>query len=394
MKRTIMLLIFVFAFSAVFAQKNKVTSAQNLKNTGKLDQALKTINEAVDTSNDKAVKSYTWPKAWETRGEIFQAIFQSSDENVKKLVNDPLAESFKSYKEAIKLDAKGSFEKSIKIKLTLLTNDFLNQASEAFNNDDYSLAMKSFETILEINELPLIKMDNPDLIDTVIIFNAGLAAYNAQDYDNATKYFYEAAKYGYDGGRTYTLIASAYQLKGTASDTLKALDVLKEGFEKYPEDNGVLTSMIQIYLDLDRTEDAMKYLELAIAQDPNNATFYYAQATLYDKIENEENAIKMYEKSLSIDPKYFNSNYNLGVLYYNKGVKQIEVANAIPPNESARYDEEIKKADIWWEKALPYMEKCKESNPEDVMTLESLKNLYYRLKDMDKYNAILELLGQ
>jgi hypothetical protein len=36
------------------------------------------------------------------------------------------------------------------------------------------------------------------------------------------------------------------------------------------------------------------------------------------------------------------------------------------------------------------MEKCHTLQPEDKMVLESLKNLYYRLKNMDKYNEILE----
>ena len=61
---------------------------------------------------------------------------------------------------------------------------------------------------------------------------------------------------------------------------------------------------------------------------------------------------------------------------------------------NAKYEAELKKADVWFEKSVPYMEKCEEINPEDPMTLESLKNLYYRMKAMDKYNAILEKLGQ
>ncbi len=394
MKRTIILLTFVFAVSAVFAQKGKVTTAQNYKDTGKLDKAVEAINEAIDSSDEKAEKSVIWPRTWEMRGEIYQAIFQSEDENVKKLSDDPLQVAFDSYKKAIELDTKGSFEKSIKIKLTLLTNDFTNQAINAFNDNNYAQALNSFERILEINEMPMIKNDNPDVVDTVIIFNTGLAAYNAEQYDKAVKYYTEAAKYGYNGARTYSLIASSYQNKQTAADTTKALDILKEGFEKYPEDNGVLTSMIQIYLDMNKTEEAMKYLEMAISQDPNNATFYFAQGTLYEKIEDEANAIKMYEKALEIDPQFYNANYNLGALYYNKGVKQIEIANAVPANENEKYVAETKKADIWWEKALPFMEKCQELKPDDIMTLESLKNLYYRMKDMDKYNAVLEKLGQ
>ena len=391
MKRTIMLLSFVFAFSAVFAQKKAVTSAQNFRNAGDFEQALKSINEAVDVSNSKAAKTHSVPKTWETRGDIFQAVFRSNEGNI---VNDPLTEAFNSYKKAIELDAKKRSEKSIKLKLFTLTNDLLIQASNAFNDGNYDLAQKSFETIMSINELPLIKNDNPDFVDTETILNAGLAAYNAEKFDDAIKYFTEVAEYEYDEGRTYSLIAAAYQSKKTVSDTLKAIDVLKEAFEKYPEENSILVYLIQIYLDLDRTEDAMSYLEVAISQDASNPVYYFAQGGLYEKLEKEEEAISMYEKSLSLNSNYFDTNFNLGVLYYNRGIKQIEVANAVPPNESERYEEEVKKADAWWEKALPYMEKCREITPDDEDTLESLKNLYYRLKEMDKYNAILELLDQ
>lgn len=391
MKRTIIFLTLMIAVSTAFAQRGKVTSALTLKDTGKLDQALEAIKETIDPSNDKAEKSIDWPRTWEVRGEIFQAIYQSKDEKFKKLSADPLTEALDSYKKALSLDAGNKFSKSLKIKLTLLTNDLQNQAVQAFNDEDYPKALKSFEQVLEINNLPVVKADNPQVVDTVIIFNTGLAAYNAQNYDKAIGYYKEAAKYGYNEARTYSLIASSYEQK---NDTIGALETLKEGFGKYPEDNGILTSMIQIYLNLNKTEEAMKYLQMAIDQDPNNATYYFALGTLYEKIDDEENAIKTYEKAMSADPKFFNAYYNLGALYYNKGVKQIEIANKVPANDNDKYVEETKKADIWWEKSLPFMEKCHEINPEDTITLESLKNLYYRMKKMEQYNQVLEKLGQ
>lgn len=391
MKRSIILLTFIFAVTTAFAQKGKVTSALNFKDTDKLDKALEMIEETIDPSNEKSDKTIDWPRTWEVRGEIYQAIAQSKDANVKKLAEDPLTEALNSYKKAIELDDKNKFDKSLKIKLTLLTNDLANQAVDAFNNDDFKKALRSFEQIIDINNTDLIKADSPDAVDTIYVFNAGLAAYNAGQYDKAIKYYEEAAKYGYNGARTISLIANSYQQK---QDTVGALETLKKGYEKYPGDNGILTSMIQIYLDLDKTEDAMKYLEMAIEQDPGNATYYFAMGTLYEKIDNEEKAIAAYEKAIENDPTFFNAQYNLGALYYNKGVQQIEVANQVPASDNEKYQAETKKADQWWDKSIPYMEKCRELNPDDTMTLESLKNLYYRMKQMDKYNEILEKLGQ
>jgi tetratricopeptide (TPR) repeat protein len=387
MKRTIILLALVLTFSAAFAQKGKVTTAQSLKDAGKLAEAVEAIEQAANASDPKAEKSAPWPKTWETRGDIYQAIFQSKDESVKKLSSDPLTEALNSYKKALELDEKGSNGKSIKIKLTLLTNDLTNQAVAAFQVEDYNKALASFEQILEINQMPVVKMDNPTAVDTVIIFNSGLAAYNAEKYEKAIEYYRESAKYGYNGARTYSLIGASYQMM---KDTVKALDALREGYQKYPDDNALLESMIQIYMDLNKTDEALANLNKAIAQDPTKPRYYFAQGALYEKLGQEQKAIETYQKTMEVDPTFFNAYYNLGALYYNKGVQQIEIAKEVPANENAKYEAELKKADEWFAKALPFMEKCNELQANDKMVLESLKNLYYRLKQMDKYNAILE----
>jgi tetratricopeptide (TPR) repeat protein len=381
-------LILVFA---ACSPRAKVTISQSLKDTGKMEEALATIEEAIDPNQEKAEKTLIWPRTWEVRGDIYQSIYQSEDDKVKGLADDPLTVAYESYKKAVELDDQGKFDNSLKVKLTLLTNDLTNQAVKAFTDEDYTKALKSFEQILDIQEIDIIKEDNPEAVDTVIIFNAGLAAFNAEDYDKAIKYYKEAAKYGYSGARTHNLIATAYQLK---KDTLGALGALQEAFEKYPDNNEIVKSMIQIYLDLDKTEDAMKYLNLAIEQDPKNPTFHFAQGTLYEKMENIDKAIASYEKAIEVDETFFNAYYNLGAVYYNKGVKQIDVANAVPTNNNEQYEKELAKADEWFKAALPYMEKCHELRPDDTATMESLKNLYYRLKDMDNYNKMLEKLGQ
>ncbi len=389
MKRTIILLALAIVTSAAVAQKGKVTTAQSLKEAGKIKEAFETIELTVDPSNPKSAKSIPWAKTWEVRGEIYQAIGQSTDENIKSLADDPLTVALESYKKALELDTKGNNSKTVKIKLTLLTNDLTNQAINAFQVEDYDKALSSFEQILEINSIDIVKADNPDAIDTVIIFNAGLAAYNGEQYEKAVKYYTEAAKYGYNGARTYNLISASHQIM---KDTTAALEALQEGYEKYPEDNAVLESLIQIYMDLDRTDEALANLEKAIAQDGSNPRYYFAQGALYEKLGKEDEAIETYKKTMEVDPEYFNAYYNLGALYYNKGVAQSEVAKDVPANENDRYEAEMAKADEWFAQALPYMEKCNELEANDKMVLESLKNLYYRLQEMDKYNAVLEQL--
>ncbi len=388
MKKLIILLALVLSVSVAFSQKGKVTSALSFKESGKLDKALETIEQTIDPTNEKSEKSIPWARTWEVRGEIYQAIYQTKDEAFKNLAADPLTTAVESYTKALELDEAGKNAKSLKIKFTLLISDLTNQAVNGFNEENFEVALKSFEQVMDIQNLPLMKEDSPDAVDTVIIFNSALAAYNAQDYDKAIKYYKEAAKYDYNGARTYLLIASSYEMQ---KDTIGCLETLKEGFKKYPEDTGILFKMINIYLETEKTEEAMKNLTLAIEQDPTNASLYFAKGTLHDKVEDTEGAIECYNKSLELNPEDFNSNYNIGAVYYNKGVKQFEIANNITDNDE--YEKEKAKADIWFDKALPYMVKCFELNDKDISTLESLKNLYYRKKEMEKYNDIVNRLN-
>jgi tetratricopeptide (TPR) repeat protein len=387
MKRTTILFVLLFAVTSVFAQKGKVTSASSYKEAGKLDKAVATIDETIDASNPKTESSVTWPRTWEVRGEIYQAVFQSKDENFKKLSDDPLTVAYDSYMKALALDDKDRFSKSVKIKLTLLIGDLTNQAVAAFTAENYEKALKSFEQIMAIEQTPVFKADDPNSVDTVIIFNAGLAAYNAQNYDKAIEYYRNAAKYKYSGARTYQLISTSYLQK---KDTLGALNVLKEGLKEYPSNGTILVEVINIFLNANKVDEALKYLDIAIEQDPKNSSYYFAKGTLYDKLQKPDDATVCYLKAIEYKEDYFDAYYNMGALYYNKGVKQVDVANAIPSNQPEKYEEEKNKADIEFKKAIPYMEKAHAINPTDKFTMESLKTLYYRLKMLDKHAEIVE----
>jgi tetratricopeptide (TPR) repeat protein len=387
MKRTTILFVLLFAISSVFAQKGKVTSALSYKEAGKLDKAVEAIEETIDATNPKTEGSVTWPRTWEVRGEIYQAVFQSKDENYKKLSSDPLTVAYDSYMKALQLDDKDRFSKSVKIKLTLLIGDLTNQAVAGFNEEAYEKAMKSFEQIMAIEQTPVYKAEDPNAVDTVIIFNAGLAAYNAKQYDKAIEYYKQAAKYKYNGAKTYSLIANSYFQK---KDTAGALQVLQDGLKEYSDNGILLVEVINVYLNANKIDAAMKYLDIAIAQDPKNASYFFAQGTLYDKLQKPDEATTSYLKAIEYKEDYFDAYYNLGALYYNKGVKQVDVANLVPSSQPDKYELEKDKADIEFKKAIPYMEKAHEINPTDKFTLESLKTLYYRLKMLDKHAEIIE----
>jgi len=389
MKIIILVIFFLFSVIGIFAQKGKVNLALSSKEAGKLDKAVLAIEEAIDATNPKTESSINWPRTWEVRGEIYQAVFQSKDENYKKLHADPLAEAFKSYQKAIELDTKNKFSSSVRIKLQLLIQDLISQAETAFNTQNYDEALASFEQILAIEDTPVFKAELPELVDTVIIYNAALSAYSAKKFDKAIGYYKIAAKYKYNGAQTYERLAEGYLSK---KDTVGALEVMQQGLKEYPGNSAILVQLINIYEKGNRLEDAMKYLNLAISTDPNNESFYLFRGILFDRMNNPEEAIKSYLKAIELKPGNFDAFFNLGIVYYNLGVNQIDAANSVPSNQPEKYEAEKVKADLEFKKALPYLEKAHELKTDDSSLLEALKNGYYRLKMLDKYEAMIELL--
>ena len=382
MKKLSFVVLLLAASTMVFAQKGKVATAISFKDAGKLDKAWETIKETLDPANPKAEKTINWTGAWQARGEIIEAIILSKDENYKKLVENPVEEAYKSYMKAIELDEKGG-NPGLKIKLLTFSNTLINSAVEAYTANDYVKATDYFEKKLAIDKTSMFKTDA--VIDTAIMYNTGLAAMNAKQFQKAITYFTDCAKYGYNGGSSYSQIISAYQQLG---DTIKSVEIMKQAFEKYPDDQSVNVQLINYYIMSGQPNEAISYLDKAIEKEKGNASFYLAKGVALDKLNRQDEAIEVYKKAVEVKPDYADAYYNIGVIYFNRGVKQFDVANAVPTSDQVRYEAEKTKSDDQFKLAVPYLEKAVEFNPKDNYISEQLKNLYYRLKMMDKFEAM------
>lgn len=173
-------------------------------------------------------------------------------------------------------------------------------------------------------------------------------------------------------------------------DSTGALAIIQEGLQQYPDNSILLNQIIDIYIGKNKIEDAMKYLDRAISTKADNEILYLAQGNLFVKLHKNNEAVKCYEKAIALKPDFMDAYFNLGNIYYNQGVKQVELANAVPSNELQKYETEKAKADEEFKKSLPYLEKAYAINDSDRLTLESLKNVYYRLQMLDKHATIVE----
>lgn len=373
-KLAIVLFVLTVGITGAFAQKGKVASASNYLTNGQIDKALEAILIA-----EKNEKTADFPKTFFVKGQIMQQIGESKDENIKKLAENPLQQAFDCYQKALELDEKGNMGKSVDLQYTMLNNDFINLGVEKFQEKDFAGAVEAFEYSLELGKAEFFG----GVVDTTIVYNAGLAAYNGEIYDKAIKYFGQAKDMGYGGTTIYQLMERIYLNEG---DSLAAEKIMVEGIEAFPEEDAMMIDMINYLLTSNQDEKAFEYLKEAKERDPDNKSFWYVEGILLDKKGQYEEAMVSYEKAVELDPEYYNAYYNMGVIQFNKGVQEYDEANKIMDN--AEFAVAKEKADNTFGDAIPLFEKaldCAVSDREKLDAMSNLKTLYRRLQMMDKY---------
>jgi len=307
----------------------------------------------------------------------------ASYEETKPLHESPLSAATSALEKAEELDTDGKIEKKIIDAYERLGKLFVRNGVESYMSDDYKGAFTNFESSVLINQ-KLVK--NGAAVDTVVIFNTGMAASRAELTDESIEYYELARSYNYPEPSLYIFLKNKYLIKG---DTAKGIEILGEGFDKYPENQDIVVELINYYLLNDKGDEALNYINIALEKDPENVSLIFAEAVLYDKQGEYDKAVATYEKTIEIDPEYYNGYYNLGVVHYNQAQKLYDEANSAPDTE---YKAILEKGDEILKKAIPMMKKCNELNPEDTSSLETLKSIYYRLKMTAEYEEVKALL--
>ncbi|MDR2937924.1 MAG: hypothetical protein LBU92_03170 [Prevotellaceae bacterium] len=322
----------------------------------------------------------------------------------KKAVESPLSEAKAAFDKAIELDVKKSQSKKIKEGLEQLALKNRTEGVNAYSQLDHKTAQKFFMESVDANANPLVGK-----LDSLIAYYVGLMALmdDVNDYDNAIKYLNICVENSYfENGDVYLRLAIAYKGK---KDKAQEEKMLVDGFLKFPKNQSILIELINMYLGSgDDATKVLPFLHKAQENEPANATLYFAEATLYEKLAASDSlnraeftgkAEGIYKKTIEMDAKNYNAYYNLGALYYNKGVECGKQANAIKDWKDPKIKELEDQANVEFKRALEPFIKAHEVQPNDKSALETIKNIYYRFRNespemMEKYNTYNEKFQQ
>lgn len=303
------------------------------------------------------------------------------------LEGDLLGEASKALDKAIALDVKQSKIKDFEALYNDIHQKYANDGIAYYLSGNYDKSGESFEkaALCSENAATIKKFDGQNAYYTALVSQMGGAK------ERAIKYYKKCAAEGfYQEGGVFSNLGEIYR---QAQDTASWKATLEEGFQKYPQSQGVLVGLINLYRECgDDPQKIFTLLHAAQENEPENASLYYVEGDVYKQLGDVENAARLYDKSYEINPQYVFGILSKGVLYYEAAVKIQDEANA--ELDDNKYLALIQKMDDTLLAAIEPFEKAYSITEDaDIKrgVAEYLKNIFFRFRDKgDEYQKQFE----
>lgn len=413
MKKSVSVLVLMIPMMMGYAQKGKEVNAisyyrdyTETKDTSSLRKAKENIDLAAeheDTKDKAKTQAY--------KGLIYMAIYEANkkaEEDKLMSIADPnkrafaalqstptteLGIAYQAFKRTKELDEKDTYANELKNMVNIGIN-FDNTGRSFYNAKKYPQALAAFEGAYNINSN-----------DTTVLYFCATSADLAKDYPKAVTYYTKMLAIKQGQANTYSSLMNVYL---AMKDTTAAVDILKKGRSSYPNDMNLVISETNYFLRVNKSQEALNNLNIAIQAKPTDANLYLVRGNIYDNLANPKDANGKdlekpadydnllglaetdYKKAIELKNDYFDAYYNLGVLYNNHGVELNKQADKL--TDLKKFEVANAKTSAMFANAMPVLEKALELNPTERNTMIALRQIYLRLMLSDKLKAMNERL--
>ena len=262
--------------------------------------------------------------------------------------------------------------------------------SDDENLSDFKAALASFE---------IAKASKP--ADTLAYLYSGLSAQNAGMYKEAIEHYTEIKTYTRLTKEVYNGIILSSQSMNASYD--QQLEYVEEALFEYPDHIPYVIQEVRLLIKVNRFLEAESILNTSFIRNPNNPLLIIRQADLYDRIfkaayingEPErseqyfEKASRKYEEYIRHYPDDFTANYNYSVMINEQANRVYVRINLMSKDEYQIRGKEVEElGHVWTRKALPYMEKAYQVNPQEEKVILALRVYYERLQMSEKLQAL------
>lgn len=404
MKKTLILAALVLVSAGCFAQKKNVSKARNIimaetEQAPDYDAARIAIDEAM-RNEETAGQAETFYVAGLIgyQENLWEHNHVSQDWTKR---GKAVLESIGYWKQADEIamtptyDKKGKphvqirYRKMIAEKMMdYYVNQELIQYGVVLNdNRDYKKAFEAFMTYLSIPDMPMMQDEKTqakmpkDTTYYLYKYYAARMAYDGKDLDLAISMFRELLDGGHEAVHSGEFLYQSYIDKG---DSATANTVLDECIRKFPQEAWFLQNRINNLVQTGKADEAITYLDQAIAMDPQ-AQYYNSKGSILNMLKRYDEAIPVLEEAAKLEPENAGIQSNLGFVYFDHANQMLEDATNL---DNKAFNKVKAEADKEFQKALPYFKKAFELESENYQYRTALRQLYYRLQMMDEYEKL------
>ena len=399
MKKSALLLILVAFIGATFGQKSKLTSAITYFKEGNLIDAKDRIDATVNNESTVGLA-----KTWYFRGEIYRAIANSKNTEIKALHKMPLKEAYDAYSKCLELDEKGKFEKKAPAGQRAIFRVAYNGGLEAYQagRDTADVLVKTALLEKAISQLGFcqgLKGAEKKYVHTAMRLAAKSCFLIGKYQDAADRYealmTSEFRKINY----LYGLMES-YDSLGKVESSIASIE--QHMNSTYKESADTLISLTEMIVPLYAKANAIKSKTEKVANmdDPNH--FLLGLLHLYGYIDTartyeERNKSlvdcqEAFKAEIAKTPNHASALYQYARINHSQGVFYLDDAEkAYMKGKDAKGADLKAKGDEFFKKAEATFEKHIEIERDQARLNEAytkLKQIYLKSNQFDKVKAI------
>jgi tetratricopeptide (TPR) repeat protein len=179
-------------------------------------------------------------------------------------------------------------------------------------------------------------------------------------------------------------LAETYKLE---NDTLRYIETLHEGFEKYPKFPFFFPRLVEYYADNGMWKDAMRVCEMAMNIDSTDVVYRFATSNVYLNTGKYRECIEICDKLIAENDSLTEAYFNAGLGYFNQAI-ELDKANKVSNKRRQHILD-------FYKKALPYLQKYRELLPDrkDKWSLP-LYTIYLNLNMGKEFDEIDKLIRE
>lgn len=275
---------------------------------------------------------------------------------------------------------KTKYSKDVVARLLEHHDDYRLAGSELYNIKDWEGAYQAWEYYCQMaSRTDDPRWVKPDSTVAEVRYYQGIAAWQKADTIDAVRLLSIARHSGYDRKEAYDYAMVCLSDLGNEREVVK---LAWEAFVKYgTSDPQYIRILINDFINREDFSGANDLIDEAIEANPNDDELLNLKGLVVENQRDIYEAFPYYQRCIELNDSNANGLFNVGRYFYNKAM-ETRLNSRLYGKKLANLVNPI------YREALPYLEKSYAINPRNRDVVNALRDIYYKLGEAEKLQAI------